>query len=425
MKTRHTMATDNLDRYCKSKIHSLFISSGVKQIKIVPAYKRDKKASETEKTDKLFNFKRPTAEIVDGIGYLYVFPGKNYLDHYAKIYRQQGFDVEVGSFSERIVREAIDAILPTDLPDSDVTVLGYVEPLAGGDGWRTNGEVAWKLVDMNGTKAVFVGVTFSYWGDIIYYLSERLAKKTERLIYVGKLGSLHQDDIPNKTIASGDRSLVEGEMVVWDNIFAHSPLVTQGAHASLPSVLDETYEWFMESRDSYRFVDPEIGWIAKACNDNSIEFSYLHLVTDNLHGNFLEDLTNERDDLVLEKRLQYVGIIKSVLWHAIVKHETALYPAVLKAQQKRVDRGLMQPLERNWKACLSFAYHTQEEAWEIVRELPRREWKDQTVDPDKLLSEMADTQIQLLTTLAYAGFSDADLEQAVLEKLGAKRADWK
>ncbi len=120
-----------------------------------------------------------------------------------------------------------------------------------------------------------------------------------------------------------------------------------------------------------------------------------------------------------------MGIIKSILWHAIVKAETALYPAVLRTQQKRVDRGLMQPLERNWKACLSFAYHTQEEAWEIVRELPHREWKDQVVNPDKLLSEIADTQIQLLTTLAYAGFSDSDLESAVLQKLGAKRADWK
>ena len=103
----------------------------------------------------------------------------------------------------------------------------------------------------------------------------------------------------------------------------------------------------------------------------------------------------------------------------------SLYTAVMHAQQKRVDRGLMRRLERNWGACLSFAYHTQEEAWEVVRELPRREWKDQEVVPEQVLSEIADTQIQLLTTLMYAGYSEEDLENAVLDKLGAKRPDWK
>lgn len=99
--------------------------------------------------------------------------------------------------------------------------------------------------------------------------------------------------------------------------------------------------------------------------------------------------------------------------------------AVLNAQQLRVDRGLLAPLERNWKECLSFAYHTQEEAWEIVRELPRRQWKDQEVIPENVLAEIADTQIQLLTTLAYAGFNENDLHNAIMTKLNAKRKDWK
>ena len=106
-------------------------------------------------------------------------------------------------------------------------------------------------------------------------------------------------------------------------------------------------------------------------------------------------------------------------------NSTSLFTAVIQAQQKRVDRGLMQPLKQNWQACLSFAYHTQEEAWEVVRELPRREWKDQEVIPERVLSELADTQIQLLTTLAYSGHTEEDLEHAVLEKLGATRKDWR
>lgn len=103
----------------------------------------------------------------------------------------------------------------------------------------------------------------------------------------------------------------------------------------------------------------------------------------------------------------------------------SLFSEVLKAQQARVDKGYMEPLERNWKACLAFAYHTQEEAWEIVRELPRRQWKEQRVNPEALLSEIVDTQIQLLTTLAYAGFDEQDLIDGVITKLNAHRPDWK
>jgi hypothetical protein len=105
--------------------------------------------------------------------------------------------------------------------------------------------------------------------------------------------------------------------------------------------------------------------------------------------------------------------------------EQSLYTAVHIAQQSRVDCGILRPLQRDWQACLSFAYHTAEEAWEVIRELPRREWKDQTVSPDRVLEELADTQIQLYSTLAYAGFTEADLSAAVLAKLQVKREDWK
>lgn len=104
---------------------------------------------------------------------------------------------------------------------------------------------------------------------------------------------------------------------------------------------------------------------------------------------------------------------------------TSLYAAVLKVQQKWVDRGILKPLTRDWDACLSFARHTQEEAFEVIRELPRREWKDQIVIPENVLTELADTQIQLYTTLAYAGFTDDDLRIALLSKLGTNRTDWK
>lgn len=420
------MSQDRLELYCESKVHPLFHESQIKEVVIVPQYNRAKDQSPKEKRDKRFNWKRPTAEILNNTGYLYVFPGQAYVRHYKKIYEQVGYTVSVDDINPEVIRSEVSKVFPQDFPHVDTVVLGYVEPLASSGSWEGDGDIQWKLQSIKGELVAFVGVKFSYWGDIIYYITEKFANYCSKILYVGKLGSLNEDDEPNKTLATGSSSFVDGELITWKNIFEDSPLVVKGKHITVPSVLDETHEWFMKSNKEYRFVDPELGWIAKAAQDFGLEFSYLHLVTDNLHANFLEDLTTEREDAVLKKRYQYVGIIRSILWHSLGREqEPSLYAAVMNAQQKRVDRGLMRDLKRDWEACLSFAYHTQEEAWEVVRELPRREWKDQEVVPERVLSEIADTQIQLLTTLMYAGYTEEDLENAVLEKLGAKRKDWK
>ena len=284
----------------------------------------------------------------------------------------------------------------------------------------------WKTETINGRKVAFIGVAFSYWGNIIYSVVEVLSKYCSTVIYAGRLGSLASSDTPNATIATGNSSYVDGSLVTWNNLFKNSPLAVEGAHYTLPFVLDETAEWYNEAKDTYRFVDPEIGWAAKAAKDFGLSFSYLHLVTDNLSGSFSENLTAEHEAAALKKRLQYAGIIRAILYHRIgVEQTVSLFSEVLKAQQARVDKGYMEPLERNWKACLAFAYHTQEEAWEVVRELPRRQWKEQKVNPETLLSEIVDTQIQLLTTLAYAGFDEQDLINGVITKLNAHRPDWK
>lgn len=424
---QHTMTEKDTLTYCKSKIHSLFRDTNIEKICIVPAYDRIKTISDTEKNDKLFNYKRPTAEIIDDTGYLYVFPGKDYVRHYKKIYERCGYKVTSKTPTQTQTTRALRNIFPADMPDCDVVLLGYVEAFVPGAGeWQGNDDIKWKLEMINGQKVVFVGVAFSYWGNIIYSVVEMLAKYCSTIIYASKLGSLSSSDIPNATIATGDSSYVDGSLITWNNIFKKSPLTVEGAHYTLPSVLDETAKWYNESKDKYRFVDPEIGWAAKAANDFGLAFSYLHLVTDNLSGLFSENLTTERESAVLKKRLQYVSIMRAILWHRIgAEQSVSLFSEVLKAQQSRVDKGYMEPLERNWKACLAFAYHTQEEAWEVVRELPRRQWKEQKVNPEALLSEIVDTQIQLLTTLAYAGFDEQDLIEGVIKKLHANRPDWK
>ena len=81
----------------------------------------------------------------------------------------------------------------------------------------------------------------------------------------------------------------------------------------------------------------------------------------------------------------------------------------------------------NWPLALSFLHHTLEEIVEVIRELPRKEWKDQEVNPNRVLEEMADVYIQFLTALFYTGFTKEDLDLALYFKLSQtkNRKDWK
>ena len=142
---QHTMTEADALKYCESKVHSLFKDTNVEKIRIVPAYDRTKIISDTEKTDRLFNYKRPTAEIVDGVGYLYVFPGKDYVRHYKKIYETCGDKVTAKTPTQAQTTRAIKNVLSDDMPTCDVALLGYVEALApGGQEWRGNDDVKWK-----------------------------------------------------------------------------------------------------------------------------------------------------------------------------------------------------------------------------------------------------------------------------------------
>ena len=70
-------------------------------------------------------------------------------------------------------------------------------------------------------------------------------------------------------------------------------------------------------QDKYDFVDPEIGHMAKAANENGISFGYLHIISDNLNKNYKEDLSNEREGSVIEKRKKLIGEIRKALAYVL------------------------------------------------------------------------------------------------------------
>lgn len=78
-------------------------------------------------------------------------------------------------------------------------------------------------------------------------------------------------------------------------------------------MIQETKDWLSIVKDSFSFVDPEIGYMAEAANCSGIDFSYLHIVSDNLTTKMSEDLSNERDLNVLSKRATLLNEVKSIL----------------------------------------------------------------------------------------------------------------
>lgn len=214
-----------------------------------------------------------------------------------------------------------------DMGPMDIVIVGYVHGLLrwtdgpwGGD--KNHELFAWKtLLTRQGYRVAFLGCRVSFWGDIARNMVRALTvmNNAKCVLYVGKLGSLHAEHVPNHWLATGCQSMVHGEMFTWDNplkeLLQYAPNAAHGIHYTLGSVLDETKEWLTSAREQYDFVDPEIGHMAKTAMEEGMEFGYLHIIFDNLAKKYIHDLSNERLKDVLRERRKLVKEIEDVLGH--------------------------------------------------------------------------------------------------------------
>lgn len=206
-----------------------------------------------------------------------------------------------------------------DVPKGEIAILGFGLDTLIDDKekvWQGQGNFAWIQQNIKGHEIVFIGCLHSYWSDVAGRLVSLLAKLGfTKVIYIGKLGTLDPQIIPNECLATGNTSYVEGEIIHWKNCFDFAkddPEVTFGDHYSCPSVLYETKEW-LERNKFYSFVDPEIGHMAKAALSASIDFSYLHIVSDNLSKHYGENLSNERQGDTRAKRVKLLKKAKNLI----------------------------------------------------------------------------------------------------------------
>lgn len=312
----HSMGS-SLKRYLEIKVHPLFYGRNFDKIIVRNNFDRKSGISNKEKSNKLFNYIRPTAAIEDSTLYINCFPGIDYVFHYGNILKSYA----------SLTNRSIDVIpcLPTDeecwnviseselkyVPKVHTVIMGYVEGLqwiSDEFNWNEVGFYAWKNVSLATNKAILLGCKHTYWGEIAGRIVSYLALNgVKRIIYSGKLGTLKSNIEPNISIATGNTSILpNGEIIRWNNIFDNivdtNTRVYRGIHITVPSVLQETTLWLDQNINNADFVDPEIGHMALAALNNNIQFSYFHVVSDNLSKKYEADLSNERQRGVIEKR---------------------------------------------------------------------------------------------------------------------------
>jgi len=336
----------SLEGYLQMKVHpdAIYKEKAWKEILVHGLHSRwgPSKISPLEKKNKPFNWQRPTARM-DGDSTrlsLQCFPGIDYVKHYASVVATylslRGGDPESVSYTVPTSEECISPILFSNLREMgpvDTVVMGYVHvldqfirPEVWQHGMHSNDPkdelFGWQIAAIpgSGRKVAFLGCRVSFWGDISGHIVRLLKtlNKAEEVIYVGKLGSLDPAHIPNMFIATGSSSQLVGSGTIrWQNALQpfveDSPRVVYGEHYTLPSVLDETKEWFEEKRAKYNFVDPEIGHMASAAIGSGMKFGYLHVISDNLARKYEFDLSNERKKGAMEARTETVREIQRIL----------------------------------------------------------------------------------------------------------------
>jgi hypothetical protein len=238
----HTMAPDRLLRYLQIKVHHLIQDHDWDSIHVVGGYDREAVISAHEKTGKLFNFERPTADVQGRDLIVKAFPGADYVHHYALIIAT--YLSMIGKPADTVTYELPDPTLSRDAVgkldlelDGDLVIVGWgLAHLAPPDGvWNHGHGYAWQHTEIHGRQVVYLGFLHSIWGDVAGRVVTRLAELGAReVVYVGKVGALNPDIEPNTRLATGNTSLVGGGFVTWPDFFSDFATAQAGVHTWRP-----------------------------------------------------------------------------------------------------------------------------------------------------------------------------------------------
>ena len=321
----HTMGWRSLLTYLEIKVHHLLQEKEWRRVRVVGAYDRGGEISRFEKTGKMFNWQRPTADVFGDEIVIKCFPGRDYVRHYGLIIatyqRMVGRpNAEPVLCSIPSTQEVYDAasLITVDLTDVDLVIVGWgLEHFTGSEGWTAGHGYAFKRDRLGGRDVMFLGFFHSIWGDVAGRVVGRLAALgARRVVYVGKVGTLRPGVVPNTCLATGSESVLHGETTRWVSYFGdlsgHGDNILTGIHVTSPSILLENRRWLAANRGRL-FVDPEIGPMGAAAREAGIDFGYLHVISNNLAHEYDEDLSNERKRSVVDRRHRLLDQIQAVI----------------------------------------------------------------------------------------------------------------
>ena len=280
---------------------------------------------------KRFNWRRPYLTTVGDTLHCVAPPGHDYIHHYAELLRSACLmaglpegRVNVEPPTEGHGRAFIERWLPSELPAADLVVLGYVEALwKNRGGWTHRPGFGWRTVRVGTATVLMLGCEFSFWGDLAGDLVSVLAQRTRTagVVYVGKLGGLQPDMVPNTLVVTGTTTRLHDRPLAWNSFLdltrAPRSVRPEVRHATLASVLDETRTWLETHRADIDVVDPEIGHMARAATEGGVGFAYLHIVTDNLNGTHTHGLYAERSTPVTARRRRCLRDIETILTRSL------------------------------------------------------------------------------------------------------------
>lgn len=228
----HTMGV-SLPRSLESKIHQAVPQGACNDIVVASRYTQSypSVAFDNEKRDKPFNWQRLTTRIINNYIYMDCFPGYHYVEHYAEMIAT--YLVICESRGDRLTSPLLVSFLApsqSDIqrtframnirgfpPGVDTVVLGHIDQLKrliSSVDWANSGCFTGVVRQLDHRTVAFIGCRFPFWGDIGGELVSFFMPncRIPEVLYLASLESVKRGVRPNTRLATGGRSLLNGNL---------------------------------------------------------------------------------------------------------------------------------------------------------------------------------------------------------------------
>jgi hypothetical protein len=344
------------------EVHGVYPTVSVEDFTHYKECSNTQHISFTPTSKKRLNYVRPTFSWVNGGNTLLVqvTPGRDYLCHYAGIIRyclhQYRRTNLLTIYRYPDIEHTLDVWTTLDdrlIVRDSVVIVGYVEEAENYlathfDRFSFSKKEENKYYTSaqydtcGGQSIIFLGVKYSFWGNISAIIASKLCKlHVKEIIYISKLGSLRRPNDVYNAVFSPTQYItmnycnITNMTRATNNIASMFPELNTQCHASVSTVIEEDFmQREVLANHGVSSIDNETAQIAYAIsnfnktNQGNVCFSSLHFASDYLREateidhDIEHDLSNHRSIEAVKKR---ENIMKVVLLY-LHRYVQARYP---------------------------------------------------------------------------------------------------